>query len=218
MVCLEILSGHQPFNNISREIVVMCEINNGRIPERPGQVVGLNDDVWALMRKCWTKKPETRPSIKEVREKLLEIRGMPNLFGGYKLVIPLFVTNINVLTGSRPTAKRLSIFSLLSRPSTDSESSLRSSKSHPSVSSPSRYGSHFLNQRPFSSGNNYPSTIRSVPISTDSGIKISGLIRGAVTDLRSIVKFNPTGNVISGTLEGLVGRLINNFSECYPMQ
>ena len=207
MVCLEILSGHQPFNNISRDIVVMREIDNGRIPERPGRVVGLNDDVWALMRKCWTKKPEARPSIKEVKEKLLEIRGMSNLFGGYKLVIPLFVTNINVLTESRPIAKHLSIFSLLSRPSTDSELSFRSSKSHPSV-----YGSHFLNQKPFSS-ENYPSTIRSV-ISTDSGIQI----REAVTDSRSIVKFNTTGNVIFGTLEGLVGQLINNFSECYPTQ
>jgi len=204
------------------------------------------------------------------------------------------VTNINVLTGSRPILKRRSIFSLHSRPSTgDSESSFRSSKSgqqlkipfisgneisemdelspisistskgyngsslpareapqqdgrlplfnieftgavtpmsprsasrvqtagppklevpHLSVSSPPRYGSH--NQRSFSS-DNYPSTIRSV-ISTDSGIRMSGPIREAVTASRPIVKFNTSGNVISGTLEGLVGRLINNFSECYP--
>jgi son of sevenless-like protein len=301
MVCLEILSGHQPFNNISRDIVVMREIDNGKIPERPGRVVGLNDDVWALMRRCWTKKPEARPSIKEVKEKLLDIRRMPNSFGGNKFILSLFVTNINVLTGPRPIPKRRSIFSLHSRPSTgDSESSFRSSKSgqqlkipfisgneisemdelspisistskgyngssprargapqqdgrpplfnieftnadmpvtpmsprsasrvttagppklevpHLSVSSPSRYGSHFLNQRSFSS-DHYPSTVRSV-ISTDSGIRMSGPIREAVTDSRSIVKFGTTGNVISGTLEGLVGRLINNFSECYPMQ
>lgn len=90
MVCLEILSGHQPFSNISRDIAVMREIDHGKIPERPGRVVGLNDDVWALMRKCWTKKPEARPSIKEVKEKLLEIRGIPNSFGGYIFVIPPF--------------------------------------------------------------------------------------------------------------------------------
>lgn len=276
MVCLEILSGHQPFNNISRDIVVMREIDHGKTPERPGRVVGLTDDVWALMRKCWTKKPDARPSIKEVKDKLLEIRGMPNSFG------------------SRPLAKRRSIFSLPSRPSTgDSQSSFRSSKSgqqlkipfisgneisemdelspisiptskgyngsspfarqapqqdgrpplfnieftgadvptpmsprsasrvqtagppklevpHLSVSSPSRYGSHFLNQRSFSS-DYYPSTVRSV-MSTDSGIRMSGPIREAVTDSRSIVKFGTTGNVISGTLEGLVGRLINNFN------
>lgn len=300
MVCLEILSGHRPFNNISRDIAVMREIDNGKIPERPGRVVGLNDDVWALMRRCWTKKPEARPSIKEAKEKLLQISGMPNLFGRDKFIIPLFVTNINVLTGSRPITKRRSIFSLPSRPSTgDSESSFRSAKSgqqlkipfisgngisemdelspisistskgyngsspparkasqqdgrpplfnidftgvdvpatplsprsasrvqtgppklevpHLSASSPSRYGSHFLNQRAFSS-DNYPSTIRSV-MSTDSGIRMSGPIREAVTDSRSIVKIGTTGNVISGTLEGLVGRLINNFSECYPNQ
>lgn len=87
---------------------------------------------------------------------------------------------------------------------------------HLSVSSPSRYGSHFPNQRTFSS-DTYPSTVRSV-MTTDSGIRMSGPIREAVTDSRSIVKFGTTGNVIAGTLEGLVGRLVNNFSECYPTQ
>ena len=48
---------------------------------------------------------------------------------------------------------------------------------------------------------------------TDSGIHMSEVVSEAVTDPRSIVKLSSAGNVISGTLEGLVGRLINNIGE-----
>jgi len=52
---------------------------------------------------------------------------------------------------------------------------------------------------------------------TDSGIHIPEVVSEAVTDPRSIVKLSSVGNVISGTLEGLVGRLINNISEYFTM-
>jgi son of sevenless-like protein len=136
---------------------------------------------------------------------------------------------------SRPVPKRPS-FPLSSLPSrSDSEPSFRSSRfsrqpetlfipgneiseadklSSNSPSTP-RSDSHFGSQGTFSSYGS-PSTVRSA-ISTDSGIHIPKVVSEAVTDRRSIVKLSAVGNVISGTLEGLVGRLINNFSEYFTM-
>ncbi|KAF5386738.1 hypothetical protein D9615_001785 [Tricholomella constricta] len=99
MVCLELMTGEQPFSRISRDITVLRELDQGKLPERPGRQVtaqGLSDDLWSLMKKCWHKKPEARPSMTIVKEKLAEIRGLP--------------------TASPPT-KRRSMFSLR-RPST----------------------------------------------------------------------------------------------------
>lgn len=146
-------------------------------------------------------------------EKLLETPGIPNLSDD-----------------SRPIPKRPSIFSLPSLPlRSDSESSIRSSSfrkplemliipgneiseadklSSISPSTPS--ASHFGSQTTFSSFSS-PSTVRSA-ISTDSGIYMPEVVSEAVTDPRSIVKLSAVGNVISGTLEGLVGRLTNNFN------
>jgi len=84
----------------------------------------------------------------------------------------------------------------------------------PSTPPASRSGSRFGTQRTFSSYS-FPSTVRSLT-STDSGIHMPEVVR-AVTDPRSIVKFSAAGNVISGTLEGLVGRLVNNFSEYFTV-
>ena len=87
----------------------------------------------------------------------------------------------------------------------------------PSTSTPpaSRSGSYFGSQRTFSSYGS-PSTVRSAT-STDSGIHMPEVISEAVTDPRPIVNLSAAGHVISGTLEGLVGRLINNFSEYFAM-
>jgi len=51
-------------------------------------------------------------------------------------------------------------------------------------------------------------------LSSDSSAHLSGPVRDAVTDPRIIVNVNGTGVVQSGTLEGLVERLVVNFSGC----
>jgi son of sevenless-like protein len=84
MVCLELITGEQPFSYISRDIIVMRELDQGKLPERPGRHVtaqGLSDDLWSLMKKCWHKKPDSRPSMTYVKEKLAGIRGLPSTPG-----------------------------------------------------------------------------------------------------------------------------------------
>lgn len=75
MFCLEILSGEQPYAKILRDVDVLHEIGHGKLPERPGRLAtphGLTDEMWILMKKCWNKKPELRPSIAEIKMKLLQ--------------------------------------------------------------------------------------------------------------------------------------------------
>ncbi len=78
MVALEILSGEQPFNYIQGDAVVQHEVYLGKVPQRPGRDVtarGLSDDLWTLMMRCWnTKRPQSRPSMTEIKEKLLSIQ------------------------------------------------------------------------------------------------------------------------------------------------
>jgi son of sevenless-like protein len=79
MVCLEIMTGEQPYSNIPRDITVLRELDHGKIPDRPARTFtarGLNDELWALMRRCWHKKPEVRPSMTLIKAKLAELRGM----------------------------------------------------------------------------------------------------------------------------------------------
>lgn len=53
--------------------------------------------------------------------------------------------------------------------------------------------------------------------SSDPGTHLTGDIQAAITDPRIIVNLNDSGTVASGTLEGLVQRLITNFSEPMPI-
>ena len=79
MICLEILSGEPPFSNMQRDIAVMRELDNGKLPKHPGRIAmtqGLSDEMWALLQRCWQKKPELRPSIGDIRKSILEIRGV----------------------------------------------------------------------------------------------------------------------------------------------
>jgi len=85
---------------------------------------------------------------------------------------------------------------------------------HLSTSFPTRSGGSYIPaERAASHGGNVSLPPRSVP-SSNSSAHLSGPVREAVTDPRIIVKVNETGVVQSGTLEGLVERLIVNFSRC----
>lgn len=79
MLVLEIMTGCQPYSDIPRDIAVLRLLDQGKIPDRPGRLVaqrGLGDELWSLMRNCWNKKPESRPSMTSIIAKLLEVRGM----------------------------------------------------------------------------------------------------------------------------------------------
>lgn len=78
MVCIEILSGEYPFGASTREDSVRHDLERFKHPDRPGRVAtshGLSTSMWELMRECWSKKPDSRPSISSIKQSLLEIRG-----------------------------------------------------------------------------------------------------------------------------------------------
>lgn len=83
MVCLELMTGQPPYSNIPRDNTVLRELDHGKIPDRPGRAVtsrGLSDELWALLCKCWHKKPESRPSAATVKSRLLHLRGLGAYF------------------------------------------------------------------------------------------------------------------------------------------
>ncbi|KAG5652946.1 hypothetical protein H0H81_002954 [Sphagnurus paluster] len=283
MVCLELMTGEQPFNKISRDIIVLRELDNGKLPDRPGRQVtalGLSDELWSLMKKCWNKKPDARPTMTMLREKLAEMRGVPMCMFATELQV------VDVLTINRTAAqpmKRRSLFSLNKRPTTGTNSSVSSSSSNLRLKPfPTLTDGHIAEEHnpltPISSSNSgsirhhyssthsakistsrdsdfryeratrsaqdgprldnsrleVPRTSSSVPssfggnfssgrapseshpaqsiISSESGRETSPSLREALNNPKSIIHFSRSGSVASGTLEGLVERLISNFN------
>jgi len=77
MLCLELMTGEQPFSELPRDINVTMKLAKGKLPSRPGAIAtarGLNDELWALMRQCWSRKPESRPSMAVVKSKIERLR------------------------------------------------------------------------------------------------------------------------------------------------
>ncbi|TDL24377.1 kinase-like protein [Rickenella mellea] len=65
-VCLELMTGKPPFMEIRRDGAVMKAIMNGQTPRRPIEDLlkyGLDDNLWAVMEKCWSHDPTRRPEI-----------------------------------------------------------------------------------------------------------------------------------------------------------
>lgn len=78
MLTLELMTGEQPFSNIPRDINVLYDLAKGKLPERPGPSAtlrGLSDELWMLMRQCWHKKPESRPSMTDIKLKIEQLIG-----------------------------------------------------------------------------------------------------------------------------------------------
>jgi len=71
MVSLEILSGREPFFNVSRETVITYKVQNGHRPERSKYRQGtFTDPMWELLVKCWDQAPAQRPTMESVVESL----------------------------------------------------------------------------------------------------------------------------------------------------
>jgi len=68
MVIYEVLSRHIPFHKDPNLVVVVKVVNGGR-PERPKGAEGIvwfTDDVWGALERCWTSRPENRPSLEDI--------------------------------------------------------------------------------------------------------------------------------------------------------
>ena len=73
MLCLEVLTGKPPFRNRPRSATVITDIIDGILPTRPPVEVpdrGLSDRLWYLMQHCWARKPEERPLMNVVVQKM----------------------------------------------------------------------------------------------------------------------------------------------------
>ncbi|KAH6918894.1 hypothetical protein BKA70DRAFT_1089732 [Coprinopsis sp. MPI-PUGE-AT-0042] len=83
MTFLEILSGIQPFSEVTMDVTVLKLIIDGQAPKRPkGRdhvENGLDDDMWDLIKSCWKKKPESRPTIQTIKARLAEIRAKDSI-------------------------------------------------------------------------------------------------------------------------------------------
>ncbi|TFK72558.1 ras GEF [Pluteus cervinus] len=166
MVCLEIISGQQPYSTISRDISVVRELDQGKTPERPGRHImqqGLTDELWSLMQKCWQKKPRLRPSMTQVRLKLSSIRG---------------------LTASEPTSpKPYRVASLFRRPATaDTPTNTKAYFSARLWGLPRKDVPEESDQSSRSSGERRPSSIRTT-ISTDTSLHEYSSSNSSRTDI-----------------------------------
>ncbi|KAH7320504.1 hypothetical protein B0J17DRAFT_633741 [Rhizoctonia solani] len=66
---LEIITGKQPYNHVTRELAVFGEILNGKTPARPLHYIHINtrngDELWNLLLSCWKFDPEQRPTARD---------------------------------------------------------------------------------------------------------------------------------------------------------
>ncbi|KAJ3507608.1 hypothetical protein NLJ89_g6206 [Agrocybe chaxingu] len=166
MVCLEVLSGEAPFSDMKHDDKVRQALENGNLPERPGRVAtsnGLSTEMWALMCKCWHKKPESRPSISNVKASLLAIRGMTPAIGIFLSSICMNLS-LTITADSKPTiSKRFGIFRKREdRPSTSSSSSDTSVMSSASA--------HKRHTHQFSPSISIPEAVPPLLISTSEGL------------------------------------------------
>ena len=71
MVILEVLTGQAPFPYCTAP-VVMRKIIKGERPDRPQgpEAVWFTDDMWGLLKQCWSSEPKLRPTVESVLERL----------------------------------------------------------------------------------------------------------------------------------------------------
>ncbi|KAH8795204.1 kinase-like domain-containing protein [Flagelloscypha sp. PMI_526] len=71
---LEVMTGKPPFPE-RPEPAVMVSVLQGERPERPQQSESLTDELWNLIERCWTQKPEARPTFDDIT---ITMRGIIN--------------------------------------------------------------------------------------------------------------------------------------------
>ena len=69
MVILEVLNGQVPFQECCNKFVVMQRVVEGERPERPPGP-WFTDGLWGMLERCWSPKPNDRPTVEDVLENL----------------------------------------------------------------------------------------------------------------------------------------------------
>ncbi|CAE6439704.1 unnamed protein product [Rhizoctonia solani] len=73
LTILEILTGKIPFINDSDQEVII-KILNYIIPSRPRELDS-QDELWGLLKQCWSSNPSSRPSAAEIHSRLMGMIG-----------------------------------------------------------------------------------------------------------------------------------------------
>lgn len=63
---LETVSGKFPYANVQAELAVMKTKLDGTTPVQSSYPELSRDPLWALLKKCWNSKPQSRPQIAQV--------------------------------------------------------------------------------------------------------------------------------------------------------
>ncbi|KAG6830266.1 hypothetical protein H0H92_001532 [Tricholoma furcatifolium] len=75
-VAYEIFAGDVPFARLNREAAIINYVSKGGQPTRPAEpsiswnVWGLTEDIWTLMKTCWSPQPDMRPRVNAVVDHL----------------------------------------------------------------------------------------------------------------------------------------------------
>jgi len=81
MLIVECITEDMPFSNITRDAAVIhARINKKQCPPRPEGLEGkkyVSDSLWELMNRCWSQKPDQRPSMEHVHRFFKELEA-PN--------------------------------------------------------------------------------------------------------------------------------------------
>lgn len=222
MLCLEILSGDVPYSNIKSDGDVIQVLYNGRLPDRPKRTntfPGIPDAIWTLLRQCWQLAPDARPAITNVKVNLLNVAASTAKGSPQKTPSRWFKSNydskpgevLRISTATTPTISNeiQSTRSIFSHPSI-----LADQLSNTTITS-GGIGTENRQQAPRISWDVDSAAIQHYAPQVSSGstndAHHSGILGNTTLDIVNVVH----GVVLSGTLEGLIGKLLTGFSESH---
>ena len=69
LLILECITQAPPFSDFQYEAdVIHARVDNERCPSRPDGEPHVSDNLWGLMERCWSLKPELRPAMEVVHQ------------------------------------------------------------------------------------------------------------------------------------------------------
>ena len=69
---LQVLCGTHPFYEIEASYLITNAIIDGKRPEKPegAERLGFNDELWAIVERCWKANRDERPTVEEILSSL----------------------------------------------------------------------------------------------------------------------------------------------------
>ena len=96
MVAVEVYTGKVPFPE-EPPAMAPSRVLKGERPEMPqdSEQIGVTDDIWALLERCWQQDPKKRPTMEKVVRKWQrfvdsEDAGVANDAGAFSILVSAF--------------------------------------------------------------------------------------------------------------------------------